>query len=380
MNTTDGLCEQFPLFVVPPHVESRWATAENLMAAKGAAARANAGRKGDPFFPLAAGERKVIGEVRGHSGMIRWIYVTVLDRSPKMWRGLRLDFYWDGASRPAVSAPLGDLFGLGLGQCVPFESVFNGSAEGKSFHLHVPMPFRKGFKAVVTNETDQVQKIFAYAIEFTLGDDIPPEACYFHAHWRRERLTTFQKDYEVLPRVEGRGRFLGSCCSVIVNQADYLDLWWGEGEPKVYLDGDREYPTIAGSGVEDYFGSGWEFDGPYAQRYHGLPICDKVRMRFSMYRYHVPDPLYFHQECRMTIQQMGSWGPTTRPRLHAHGKPVYKAGPGLVEDDLSREDPERPYGLFERRDDWSSCAYFYLDRPENDLPPLPPWEERVAGL
>jgi len=372
--------ETNPLFVVPSHVETRWATAENLTAEKGAAARANAGRKGYPFFPLDAGEQKVIGEVRGHSGMIRWIYATVLDRSPKMLRGMRIDIYWDGASKPAVSAPLGDLFGLGLGMCVPFESAVNGSAEGKSFHLHVPMPFRKGFRAVITNETDQIQKVFAYAIEFTVGDEIPPEACYFHAHWRRENPTTFQRDYEILPRVEGRGRFLGSCCSVIANQADYLNLWWGEGEPKVYLDGDREYPTIAGSGTEDYFGSAWDFGGSYTQLYHGLPVCDMERMRFSMYRYHVPDPVYFHRDCRMTIQQMGSWGPQTRPRLLAHGKPVYKAGPGLVEDDIRREDPQRLFGLFERRDDWSSCAYFYLDRPENDLPPLPSWKERVAGL
>ncbi len=367
-------------FVVPDGVETRWATAENLSAEKGRAAQTNAGRKGYPFFPLAAGESRVIGEVKGRSGIVRWLYVTTLDRTPKMLRGMRLDIYWDGASRPAVSAPLGDFFGLGLGRCVPFESAINGSAEGRSFHFHAPMPFRAGFRAVVTNETDQEQKVFAYAIEFTLGDAIPDDACYFHAHWRRENPTTLQQDYAVLPRVEGRGRYLGANCGVIVNQRDYLNLWWGEGEPKIYLDGDREWPTIAGSGAEDYVGSAWEFTGAYAQRYHGLPVADFDGMRFCLYRYHVPDPVYFHSDCRVTIQQIGSWGPETRPRLHALEKPVYRAGPGLVPDDLSRPDPARPFGLFERSDDWSSCAYFYLDRPENDLPALAPIEQRVAGL
>ncbi len=369
------------LFVLPAKgVETRWATAENMAAAKGQAARTNAGRKGYPFFPLDAGEQRAIAEVKGMSGMVRWLYFTTLDRSPLMLRGLRLDIYWDGAARPAVSAPLGDLFGLGLGLCVPFQSALNGSAEGKSFHLNIPMPFRKGMKAVVTNETDRRQGCFAYAVEMTIGDELPPDAGYFHAHWRRENLTEYQRDYEVLPRVAGRGRFLGAVYGVRVNQEDYLKLWWGEGEPKIYLDGDTAWPTIAGSGMEDYFGSAWDFAGPYAQLYHGLPVCDMDRMRFSMYRYHVPDPVYFQKDCRMTIQQMGSWGPTTRLLLHDHGKPVYRAGEGLVEERLNIVDPARRYGLFERRDDWSSCAYFYLDRPENDLPPLAPLEQRIADL
>ena len=368
------------LYIVPSNVTSRWATAENPSAAKGKAAMANAGRKGRPYFPIEPGESTVLADINGASGIVRRMFYTMLDRSPAMLRGTRLDIYWDGSSRPAVSAPIGDFFGLGLGMCVPFESAFNGSAEGKSFHLHIPMPFRRGFKVVVTNETDIRQPVFAYAVEFTLGDTIPSEAGYFHAHWRRENPTRYQQDYSILPTVHGRGRFLGCNVGVIANQKDYLNVWWGEGEPKIYIDGDDPWPTMAGSGTEDYFGTGWEFSGPYSQQYLGAPVCDLERMRFCLYRYHVPDPVYFERDCRVAIQQIGCWTPQNRPALNALGKPVYKAGPGLIPDDLSREDPQRPFGLFERQDDWSSCAYFYLDRPDNDLPELQPLPIRVEGL
>ena len=122
------------LYVVPQGVTTRWSSPENWKGEKGRAARANGGRKGSPCFPLGAGEQRVLAEVIGSSGTIRRIWATVGKRIPKVLRGLRLDFYWDGESRPAVSAPLGDFFGMGLGRLAPFQSALFGNPEGRSFN------------------------------------------------------------------------------------------------------------------------------------------------------------------------------------------------------------------------------------------------------
>lgn len=142
-----------PLYVVPDGVETRWASPENPKGEKGKAGQANAGRKGRPCLPLKPRERVVLAEARRTSGTVRRIWMTIGDRSPRMLRGLRLDCYWDGAKRPAVSAPLGDFFGTGLGRMAKFQSALFTSPEGRSFNSFVPMPFRTGMKIVLTNES-----------------------------------------------------------------------------------------------------------------------------------------------------------------------------------------------------------------------------------
>jgi hypothetical protein len=364
------------LYVLPDAVETRWASPENPLGEPGKGAAANAGRKGSPFFPLKASESRTLAEVKGRSGVVRRIWMTINDRSPRMLRGLRIEMYWDGAVKPAVSAPLGDFFGVGLGRLVPFESDLFSSPEGRSFNASVPMPFRSGMRIVLVNESGADQPQVYYDVDYTLGDALPKDALYFHAVFRRENPTKLQKDYEILPRVTGRGRYLGTNVGVIVDGQRYGATWWGEGEVKIYLDGDRELPTLAGTGTEDYIGTGYG-QGAYSHRYQGAPIADHEKQRYAFYRYHVRDPVYFREEVRVTLQQIGFvWSNDGRPEKPLP-PPVYKAGPGLVELDLTRL-PQ--VNLFERSDDFSSVAYFYLDRPQNDLAPMPPAADRIEGL
>jgi hypothetical protein len=363
-----------------PHetVKTRWASPENPRAEPGAAASANAGRKGRPNLPLAAGEFVTLAEEpEGVSGTIRRVWVTISDRSPTMLRGLRVDFFWDGAAAPAVSAPFGDFFGVGLGRTAAFESALFANPEGRSFLCTPPMPFRSGMRLVITNETETDLPMLFYDVNYTVGDAHGADTLYFHAHWRRENPTTLQQDYELLPRVRGRGRFLGVNIGVQADTGRYGRTWWGEGEVKIYLDGDTDLPTLCGTGTEDYIGTGWA-QGQYAQAYQGCPVADDSALAYCFYRYHIPDPVWFHESVRVTIQQIGHCFGEGREWLKNHGDAVYKAGSGLVAIDFATEG-ENGF-LFERQDDWSSCAYLYLDRPENDLPPLVPIAERIAGV
>jgi hypothetical protein len=361
------------LFEMQEGVETRWASGENPTGARGAGGQANGGRKGSPTVAIPAGESRVLAQETGTSGTVRRIWMTFPDRSPQMLRGLRIDMYWDGASTPAVSAPVGDFFGIGLGRTATFESALFSNPEGRSFNALVPMPFRTGMRIVLVNESGRNLDELFYDVDYTVGDRHGPGALYFHAHWRRERQTTLQRDYEILPRIAGRGRYLGTNIGVTVDTATYYNTWWGEGEVKVYLDGDRDLPTLAGTGAEDYIGTAWG-QGQFANLYQGSPIADEKAMQWAFYRYHVHDPVFFQRDIRVTIQQIGYLAPHSREPVVRAGRPLYRAGPGRVEMDLSKD------GKFERADDYSSTVYFYLDRPESPLPPIAPVAERVAGL
>jgi hypothetical protein len=301
------------------------------------------------------------------------MWMTFSDRGPRMLRSLRLDVYWDGAATPAVSAPLGDFFAHNAGEMKPFESALFSSPEGRSFVSVVPMPFRTGMRVVVTNEgADDVPELF-YDVDYTVGDRHPAGTPYFHAAWRRERPTTLQRDFEILPRVAGRGRYLGASLGVRTDRGTYFNTWFGEGEAKIYVDGDSALPTMAGTGTEDYIGTAWG-QGPFAHLYQGSPVADDARGVFAFYRLHVPDPVWFHRDVRVTMQQIGYLTDYSRGAITRTGARLFRAGPGRVPMNTAAD------GKFERADDWSACAYFYLDRPENGLPPLAPVAERVAGL
>ncbi|MBA2482037.1 MAG: DUF2961 domain-containing protein [Planctomycetes bacterium] len=360
---------------MPPGVETRWASPENPSGARGAGGAANGGRKGSASLPMAAGSRRVMAEVAQTSGTIRRIWVTVSDRSPLMLRSLRLDIFWDGSPTSAVSAPLGDFFGTGLGRQVAFQSACFSSPEGRSFNCCLPMPFRTGMRVVITNESAKDLEHLYYDVDYTIGDRHDDDMLYLHAHWRRERRTTLQRDYEFLPTIRGRGRFLGLNVGVIADQGSNLRTWWGEGEFKAYIDGDRELPTLCGTGTEDYIGTAWEL-GRFDHLYQGCHLADHQAMRFCFYRYHIPDPVYFQRDLRVSMQQMGNFGPTFKAELIAAGRPVVIAGP----ERLPLSQSTAVHGLLERQDDWSSCAYVYLDRAGNDLPVLADVAERTAGL
>jgi hypothetical protein len=172
--------------------------------------------------------------------------------------------------------------------------------------------------------------------------------------------------------VTGKGRYLGVNLGVVADRENYGTSWWGEGEVKVFLDGESS-PTLSGTGTEDYIGTGWG-QGQYSGRYQGCHFADPKGMRFCFYRLHVPDPVWFRRGARVTIQQIGYAGKEQLEALHRSGKPVYRAGAGRVE--MAKD----ATGLFERQDDWSACVYFYLDKPENGLPAIAPAEARYQGL
>ncbi len=365
------------LYAIPEGVQTRWATAENPSGTRSGGCLSDDGRKRHAAFKvLKAGANLTLAEANKTSGTVRRIWITIRDRSPKMLRGLRLDMYWDGAATPAVSAPLGDFFCQGLGRMETFENALFSSPEGRSFNCCVPMPFQSGMKIVVTNETDVDAAAIFYEVDYTVGDLHKPGTPYFHTHWRRENPTTLLRDFEILPKVRGRGRFLGVNLGVIANQALYFRCWWGEGEVKIYLDGDTDHPTLCGTGTEDYIGTGWYLK-KYANAYQGCPLADATKMQYCFYRLHLPDPVYFQNDIRVTIQQIGCWEANSIQQLHDSGIQLYR---GKYPIDMDAALAAKGFGIFERADDWSSCAYFYLDQPENGLPPLAPLPQRVEGL
>ena len=365
-----------PLFQMPRNIQTRWASAENFAGEKGGACRNDDGRKRSPSFCLKAGEAKALAQAKGTSGTVRRIWITINERHAKMLRGVRLDFYWDDAATPAVSVPIGDFFGHGIGRMATFQSALFSSPEGRSFNCCIPMPFRTGMKIVATNETDTDVGMFFYDVDYTLGDPHGPDTLYFHAHFRRENPTTLRQDYALLPQVKGRGRFLGVLVGVIADTGQWIKTWWGEGEVKVFLDGDTEHPTLCGTGTEDYIGTAWG-QGQYANLFQGCHLADHDKMQYCFYRLHVPDPIYFQRDIRVTIHQIGCWDPNTIAQLHGLGTQLYLSTAPV---DMVKAVAAKSYGLFERTDDWSSVAYFYLDRPSNDLPALAPVEQRTAGL
>ncbi|MBX9850188.1 MAG: DUF2961 domain-containing protein, partial [Cytophagaceae bacterium] len=369
---------------MPAGVETRWVSFENPTGEEGNGGRENKGAKGHPADRIPAGTSKEIFSVKG-AGIIKRIWLTIDDRSPEMFRSLKIEMFWDDANQPAVSAPLGDFFGVGLGRRVPFECELFSDPEGKSFNCYIPMPFRTAAKIVITNESEKDLGLLFYDINYLKTKAHAEDVLYFHCHWRRERNTTLQKDFEILPKVTGRGRFLGTNIGVIVDTI-YKNTWWGEGEVKMYIDGDTTLPTLVGTGTEDYVGTGWG-QGAYHQRFQGSPISDSKNKQWTFYRYHIPDPVYFQSECKVTIQQMGGAPKAEVLELYKKGVPlipVTVAGIKLMEmpdpPKITDENFPDSWTNFYRQDDYSATSYFYLNKKKNNLPPLAPVSERVAGL
>jgi hypothetical protein len=379
--------EKDELFSKPEGVMTRWSSFENLSARKGEGGRENQGAKGHAFDSIEPGEIKTLLDVEG-SGVVRRMWITLRPRDPGILRSLRLEMFWDGSEKPAVSVPFGDFFNWVHGQPVEFENALFANPEGRSFVSFVPMPFRKRARISITNDsTTPIPHIF-YDVNVTLGDQHGPDVMYFHASWQRESLTILGEDFAILPRVEGSGRFLGCHVGVIANQKNIG--WWGEGEVKVYLDGDTDLPTLCGTGTEDYIATAWG-QGEYGQRFHGCLLADDEKKRYAFYRYHIPDPIYFDQDCRVTIQQIGGSNKKDIVKMLDNGieiKPISADDRGrfikLLDPgnnvDLVRDIRDSAWVNYYRRDDVSAIALFYLDRPTNNLPPLQPVTQRTAGM
>ncbi|MBL4678598.1 MAG: DUF2961 domain-containing protein [Mucilaginibacter sp.] len=368
------------------NADTRWSSPENLNGAKADGGKENKTAKGHPSDPIPAGGSKALLDIKGQ-GIINRIWATVNDRSPEMLRSLKIEIFWDGEKKPAVTAPFGDFFGAGLAKTSAFENEFFVSPEARSFTCLIPMPFKKAAKIVVTNESGKVLNDIYFDVDYTLKP-MPANSLYLHAYWHRDTLTTLGKDFELLPKVNGNGRFLGVNVGVNANPV-YRKSWFGEGEVKMYMDNDGVYPTLNGTGTEDYIGTGWG-QGKYTTRYTGCTIANDTLLQWAFYRYHVKDPVYFKNNLRVTIQQIGGYDTDSIAVFQKQGAPLipvttyngkmYRFYDGSSKFETAKPGSPKGWTNYYRRDDFASTAFFYLDKPADNLPALQPVAYRVTNL
>jgi D-arabinan exo alpha-(1,3)/(1,5)-arabinofuranosidase (non-reducing end) len=301
------------------HAQTRSISPENPTGEKGkggmattgtgssAARELGRGWKVSPSVRIASGQTLTMGEVQG-AGIIQHVWMT--PTGP--WRHLILRIYWDGETTPSVETPVGDFFASGWGGYAPISSLAVCVNPGSAFNAYWEMPFRKGFRMTMENRGPKEETLY-YQIDYALGE-VPAEAAYFHAQFRRANPLPYKQVYTILDGVKGWGHYVGTYLAWGVHSSG----WWGEGEIKFYLDGDGEFPTVNGTGTEDYFGGSYDFEDPVAHRYveFTTPYSGLVQVlrpdglyrsqqRFGLYRWHVMDPVRFEKDLRVTIQALG---------------------------------------------------------------------------
>lgn len=369
------------------NMEPRWSSPENINGGKGSGGKENNGAKGHPYDSIAAGASKELLNIQA-AGIIQRIWITINDRSPEMLRSLVIQMYWNNEAKPAVSVPFGDFFGVGLGRTTAFQNALFANAEGRSFNSFIAMPFKTGARIVMVNESAKTLRNIFFDIDYNLLKDWNDDFLYFHAYWHRDTATRLAEDLALLPEVNGHGRFLGVNIGVNANPM-YKKSWFGEGEVKVYLDGDKDLPTLNGTGTEDYIGTAWG-QGKFINQYTGCTIASDSLLQWAFYRFHIPDPIYFKENCKVTIQQIGGDETGKVAAYQQAGAPLipvstdgaaftklYKKG-----SVTNLQDSTQPKGWtnFYRQDDVSATAYFYLDKPGNGLPALQPVAIRTFNL
>jgi hypothetical protein len=242
------------------------------------------------------------------SGAIQHIWITT---DPKNWRTLILRMYWDGEEVPSVEVPLGDFFCNGWCERSNVNSNVICVNPAGGFNSYFQMPFRKSAKIMVENIAEEDAVVY-YQVDYVLTE-VPDDMGYFHAQWRRSNPVKYKDVHTIVDGIQGKGQYVGLYMAVQVNN----NGWWGEGEIKFYMDGDTDFPTICGTGTEDYFGGAWNFEFPQGQYgvfsgpYTGLHQVLKpdglyrANTRFGMYRFHLMDPIRFEKELKVTIQDLG---------------------------------------------------------------------------
>jgi len=308
---------------------------------KRAAAELGPGWKISPSIDVQPGTTYTLGEIAG-PGCIQQIWMTPQGN----WRHSILRFYWDGETNASVECPVGDFFACGLGKYCQINSEAVCVNPGSAFNCYWPMPFRKKARVTLENLDDKKVTVY-YQINYTLAH-VPRNAGYFHAEFRHESPLKTRGLYTILDGVKGDGQYVGTYLAVAVHSPG----WWGEGEIKFYLDGDQDFPTICGTGTEDYFCGSYNFENlgthkyqtfstPYSGLAQVLPP-DKIYeagQRFGLYRWHIADPIRFKKDLKVTIQALG-----------------WKTG-----------------GLYDPLDcEFSSVAFWYQKEPHQPFPALPP--------
>ena len=306
--------------------KSRSISPENFTGAKGEGGMATEGTGKNPSRELGKGWKVspsvvikahstfTVAEIDG-PGSIQHIWMTPTG----VWRNSIIRFYWDGETSPSVEAPVGDFFCMGWNQYAPLQSLAVCVNPGSAFNCYWPMPFRKKCRITMENIDDKDMVLY-YQVDYVLTN-VPSDAAYFHAQFRRVNPVPYKGLYTLLDGVKGRGQYVGTYMAIGVHN----NGWWGEGEIKFYIDGDKEYPTINGTGTEDYFCGSYDFDTrkknaaaveesnytEFCTPYSGL--CQVIRgdghynvsQRFGLYRWHITDPIRFEKDIKVTIQDLG---------------------------------------------------------------------------
>lgn len=339
--------------------EPRWINFENPKGEKGKGAIKNFGAKGHAWEHFYENETKLLCDFNG-CGVVRRIWITLNDRTVDVLQGVILRIYWDNSPTPRVDVPLGDFFCMGLGVMKPFENYFFSTAEGRSFSCLIPMPFKKNCKITLTNNSGKYINNLFYDINLTL-EDVESDAMYFCASFTKTELNDIEQSVDILPKQSGIGRFLGTNISVISNVDWYGDLWWGEGEVKIFLNDDDEYPTLAGTGAEDYIGSAWEL-GEYINRFNGC--VTKQGNNVSMYRFHVEDPIFFDKNISVKLQTLGGGAAEKVKSVIEKGYPcvpvTYDDGEPHHIYKQNEEVDLKGYVNFFRCDSYRIVAYYYM--------------------
>lgn len=302
-----------------------------------AASGLGVGRKGAPCRTIKPGETVGLCDIEG-PGMIRHFWMTT-SKVLKSLRTIVVRAYWEGQAYPSIECPLGDFMGFAHAKVTAYQSAVHAVSISRGMNLWLPMPFIKRARITFSNEGTEPVILF-YQVDYTLGDRHSHDVGRLHCLFRRENPTTPKQDFELLPKRRSSGRFIGS----VVGVHSLSTGWWGEGEIKMYFDGDKDFPSYCGTGTEDYAGQGWGFSlSPYL--YNGCSLCENNF--YSFYRWYLPDPIYWRKEGRVVMQQIG-----------------YKKGSGLVN----------------RSDDWCCATFWYEPAPSAPLPTMPDVAVRIADL
>lgn len=300
------------------------------------ASRLGAGRKGSPSISLKAGQEVQLCDIEG-PGTIRHIWMTTR-RDALNLRSLVIRAWWDGQEHPSVECPIGDFMGFAHGKVMPYYSAVHSLGQNAGMNIWLPMPFARRAKITLSNEGEKNVPLY-YQIDYTIADKHPDDVGRLHVLFRRENPTTMKKDFVMLPQRKNKGRFMGAIIGV---RNLTPGQWWGEGEIKIYMDGDTDFPTICGTGSEDYVCLSYGMQQtPYL--YNGCSL--KENNFVSMYRWHLPDPISWRKECRITIQQI-AW----------------------------------KKGLAETQDDWSCATFWYEPVPSEPLSQMPDIGARTADI
>ena len=338
--------------------DTRSVSAENPTGEKGKGARA-VPKVGDPDLPFAgaakdlgqgwkvrpfvkpkAGQTLMIMDVAG-PGIIQHIWMATETNWAGNGRACVLRFYWDNEAFPSVEVPLTDFFAVGHDLFAPVRSLAVVVNPTSALNCYWPMPFRERAKITFTNESDQDLSLLAYQITYALAP-VPQRVGYFHAQWRRSVTQRNNPIHKILDSVEGEGRYVGT----FLAWTQFSEGWFGEGEIKFFIDGDRDFPTICGTGTEDYFGGSYEFPTVFTGPYSGSTLKTDGKSgprKWSLYRWHIMDPICFRRDFRVSIQAIGSpSGGRYRP----------------LEDDVA------------------SLAYWYQQEPHAKFPQFPALDKR----